>query len=146
MVNREKYENEIIAVDKLGLKCPPDNLSVPKDFPTYRFVFEDKAHIKNHKPAGKINPKRVLSEKDERKCFLYSLSCFTNKEGAETFFFEVKKNIKNFEKSVGNWIYGGIINDRDGLMSTPEENAHFELFEFTDCDLSAKFEAVKKLI
>ena len=141
-----KYQDEINAVNGMGLCCPPEDLLVPTNILSYRFVFEDAAHKKNHIPMGKNNPKRVLSEKDGKKCFLYSLSCFADEKGARSFFVEVKKTNPNFEKSVGGWICEGIIDDKDGLVSKPDAFTHFELFEYENCNLSKKFEPKDKLV
>lgn len=140
-----KYQNEIEEVRKTGCSCPPDGLEAINAL-SYRYVFEDPQHPNNHKPVGKNSPKRVLNTKDEKKCTLFSLSCFADKNGAINFFWELKKNIPNFEKSVGNLLHEGIITEDDGLTTTPEYYTHFELFEYIQCNLSVKFTLSEKLV
>ena len=141
-----KYQHEIIEVGKNGVKCPPDELTAPNNLLAFRFVFDDPKHVKNHIPVGVHKPQRVLTEHENRRCFLFSLSCFTKKDGAIAFFDEYKQTIKQFEKIVGNTICGGNIDVKDGLVGKPGRHTHFELFEFQECDLGAKFEPLHKLI
>jgi hypothetical protein len=141
-----KYESELSVVRTADIQCPPEDLTEPENLLAYRFVFTAPSHVKNHKPVGIHNPKRVLSTEGAKKCFLYSLSCFTDKEGAKTFFVEMKQVHKNFEKSVGDSLAEGILGKDDGHISAPGYKTHFELFESKNCDLSKKFAVVEALV
>jgi hypothetical protein len=141
-----KYQKEMEQIQESGVCCPPDELITPNDLIAFRFAFEDSNKIKNHKPPGVINPKRILTEKEQKKCSLYGLSCFTKKDAAKLFFSEVSRNNPNFSKAVGETLMTGFLNKNDGLITEEDKNNHFDLFEFEGCDLSKKFKPIEKLI
>ncbi len=146
MGKRFKYQNQIDKVQEQGLCCPPDNLLVPNNHLSFRFVFEDAKHVKNHNPPGINNPKRILKEQDSKKCSLYGLSCFSKEGGAKQFFNSITNSIPNVHKSIGDTLSTGYIQSDNGLMSEEDIETHFDLFEFEDCDLSKSFVPKEKLI
>jgi hypothetical protein len=141
-----KYKKEIEKIRELGINCPHDVLTSPDNLLAFRFTFEDLSNIKNHKPPGAINPKRILTEKEQKKCSLYGLSCFKKQEGAKEFFYEYSKNHPMFYKSVGEMLSSGIMDIKDGLITEEDQHSHFDLFEFEGCNLSEKFTPIEKLI
>jgi hypothetical protein len=141
-----KYQNEIEQIQESGVCCPPEELINPDDLKSFRFEFEDSSNIKNHKPPGAINPKRILTEKEQKKCSLYGLSCFTKQDAAKMFFAEVSKNNPKFSKAVGETLVTGLLDKNDGLITEEDKHNHFDLFEFEGCDLSKKFKPIEKLI
>jgi hypothetical protein len=146
MSNKFKYHNEIDKVQQMGICCPPDELTVPNNLQTFRFVFEDPNHTKNHKPPGANKPHRVLTEKDQKKCSLYGLSCFKRPDSAKQFFSELRKINPLFYKAVGETLSSGVLDGNDGLMTEEGRHTHFDLFEFENCNLSNKFTPIEKLI
>jgi hypothetical protein len=141
-----KYQKEIQQIQELGVCCPPDELSTPNQLRVYRFVFENSSTDKNHIPPGAINPKRILTEKEQKKCSLYGLSCFTGEVGAKQFFSELSKHNPKFYKAVGETLSTGVLNEDDGLITEEDVYTHLDLFEFESCDLSTKFTSIEKLI
>ncbi len=141
-----KYRNEIQQIRESGVCCPPNELTAPNNLRAFRFVFEDSNNVRNHKPPGANNPKRILTEKEQKKCSLFGLSCFKGQEGAKQFFYKLSKHNPKFYKAVGETLSTGVLNDDDGLITEEDENTHFDLFEFESCDLSAKFTPIEKLI
>ena len=146
MSKKYKYQNDIESINCLGICCPPEELYEPNSLEAFRFVFDDPKHIRNHNVPGNITPQRVLTENDHEKCTLFGLSCFQKKDGAISFFNDVRKTIKKFDKIVGNNISTGIIDNEDGHVTKPQEYTHFDLFEFENCDLSQKFVPIEKIL
>lgn len=146
MSKKFKYQSQIEEVQSQGLCCPPDSLLVPNNHLSYRFVFENVNNVKNHKPPGINNPKRIIKEQDAKKCSLYGLSCFSKERGAKQFFTNILNDIPNIYKSIGNTLSTGFIQSDNGLMSEEDTQTHFDLFEFEDCDLRKSFVHKEKLI
>lgn len=141
-----KYAEHLLGLSQTGITCPPiGELAVIDSKLAYRYVFEDINHTSNHKPAGVIKPQRVLDAKPIHKCAHYSLSCFEEKEGALGRFEELKAFNKNIKKSLGDCLCRGILDVKDGMTSDAAYLTHFELFEYTTCDLSTKFVIIQKL-
>lgn len=145
MTTKFKYREELDSVNSLGICCPPTGLTPPPKIPIFRFVFEED-DLRNHKPPGINNPKRILKENDSKKCSLYALSCFKNPDGAKDFYSYLIQNIPNIYKSIGSCLCGGELEENDGLMSEEGKNTHFDLFEFEECNLAEKFTVIEKLI
>lgn len=141
-----KYQSEIEQIQNLGICCPPEELSAPNNLKTFRFVFEDTNHIKNHKPPGANNPQRILTIKDQKKCSLYGLSCFKVQDNAKLFFLNLSKHSPKFHLLVGDTLSIGNLDTNDGLITTEDKDTHFDLFEFETCNLSDKFTPIEKLI
>ena len=141
-----KYHNQIQQIRESGVCCPPNELNTPNNLRAFRFVFEDSNNIRNHKPPGANNPKRILTEKEQKKCSLYGLSCFTRQDGAKQFFSELSKQSPNFYKAVGETLSTGVLDGNDGLITEEGKHTHFDLFEFESCNLSNKFIPIEKLI
>lgn len=47
--------------------------------------------------------------------------------------------MRNIYKAVGDSISSGIVANKDGNITTPASNGHYNLFEFPSCDLSKTF-------
>jgi len=47
--------------------------------------------------------------------------------------------MRNIAKAIGDGISSGIVTNNDGDITYPANNGHFNLFEFTSCDLSKTF-------
>ena len=69
----------------------------------------------------------------------YALSCFTEKDKAIKFYHLFAKNMRNIYKVIGDRISSGIVTNKDGNITTPASNGHYNLFEFPSCDLSKTF-------
>lgn len=141
-----KYSSELAIIHSKHPKCPPEDISEPNDLQAYRFVFKEENHINNHKPVGLQTPQRILTTANSKKCCLFSLSCFLGKKEAMAFFKEMKRNHKNFEKTVGDSLCEGVLRNDDGHVSPPDDKTHFELFESSTCNLSNSFKVTESLI
>lgn len=141
-----KYKVEMETLSMENITCPPESLEDPVGLIAFRYIFEDIHHPNNHKPAGVVNPSRLISEVDRKKCSLFGLSCFKNKDSAKSFYIAICKNFSKLPEKVGSHLSEGILDSNDGLITPEDANTHFDLFEFIGCDLSKKFIVVEKLI
>ena len=135
-----KYQHEIDKLLKLGLKMP--NLYSPNNLMAYRFIFKDDDE-NNHKPVCIQNPNRVLP--DDLKFSGYALSCYDNEEKANARYFELCKTFKKVKFTIGDSLCGGIITNDDGKISEIDtKTRHFDLYEYSNCNLSNTF-TIKRL-
>jgi hypothetical protein len=75
---RLKYQK---SLDKLP-NCPPANYE-SKEIVGFRFVFKDPKHRNNFLPVLIINPNRINSFNDQRKCKGYELSLYDSLENGK---------------------------------------------------------------
>lgn len=113
----------------------------------YRFAFEQ-CPEKNHIPQYISNPKRRLTDisKNRVSMTLLALSCFMQEENAIARFEELRKNIPQIGKSVGESLFAGFLTEADGMETPPNVETHFNLFESSTCDLSQTFTYYKSLL
>ena len=52
---------------------------------------------------------------------------------------QLHHDMRNIYKAIGNRISSGIVTNKDGNITTPASNGHYNLFEFPSCDLSKTF-------
>lgn len=140
-----KYQKEIDQLLADGFMMPEVYPIVPCD--CYRFAFENSPD-KNHIPQYINNPKRILTDinRNKAKVTLLALSCFQQKEKAIVRFEELKKSIPQIGKTVGDSLFGGYITESDGMVTSPNEDTHFNLFESDTCDLNQTFIYLKSLL
>lgn len=139
-----KYRTELQMLEDQGIFLP--QLYIPESKTSFRYVFSDKPE-KNHLPVYIQTPKRAINAADKNKLTAagFSLSCFENEEKAIIKYNEYKSHSPNIKNTLGDSLSTGIIDKTDGLITTATENSHFELFEFSTCDLSKKFQIKKTL-
>ena len=132
-----KYQAEIDALIQQGLKMP--EVVKPNDLKGFRFVFSTDMS-KSYLPNYIMKPQRAIMN-GQRKVDVggYALSCFTEKDKAIKFYHLLAKNMRNIYKAIGDSISSGIVANKDGNITTPASNGHYNLFEFPSCDLSKTF-------
>lgn len=140
-----KYQSEIDILVYEGVKLP--SLSAPKNKNAYRYVFSEE-NSNNHKPVYIQKPQRVISDTDKKRLSTsgYALSCFEQKDKAIQKYNALKANIRNIALTMGDALCNGILNEEDGLVTQANDDTHFDLYEYCDCDLSSKFKVIKVLI
>lgn len=140
-----KYQSEIdLLIDK-GAKLPL--LFNPQNKCAYRYVF-NKINPNNHKPVYIQNPQRAITNMDKNRINTsgYALSCFEQEDKAIQKFNELRANFRNIVLTMGDALCSGTLNDKDGLITHPNLETHFDLYEFHGCDLSITFKVTKALI
>ena len=140
-----KYQTELNRLFENGRELP--SLDVPQSKLAYRYVF-DYEHINNHKPVYIQKPERMQSDADKGRLNPsgYALSCFEEKKLAVQLFENLKNTHKNIDNSIGNALCGGSLDEKDGLITDADKKTtHFDLYEYSECDLSGKFDIKQRL-
>lgn len=140
-----KYQSEIDILINEGAKLP--SLSEPKNKDAYRYVFSE-VNPNNHKPIYIQKPQRAISDMDKKRFSTsgYALSCFEQEDKAIQRYNALKANIRNIALTMGDALCNGTLNEEDGLITQANDDTHFDLYEYCDCDLSSKFKIIKVLI
>lgn len=141
-----KYRSELQNLIDRGAQMP--QLHIPTSMNAYRYVFSEKPE-KNHIPVYVQKPKRAISNADKNKLTTsgYALSCFENEEKAIAKYSKFQAHSPQIKNTLGDSLSNGIIDTSDGLITTPNpESTHFDLYEFSTCDLSRKFQIKRSLI
>jgi hypothetical protein len=101
----------------------------------------------NHKPQYIKKPKRVIDDYNTNRLTTsgFALSCFDSEYNAISFFDDLLTNFKNARKAIGDCLSNGTISNEDGLITNPNKEGHFDLYEYKGCDLSSKFLICKEL-
>ena len=122
-----KYQSEIDVLINEGAKLPP--LSEPQNKDAYRYVF-------------------IISDTDKKRINTsgYALSCFEQKDKAIQKYNALKANMRNIARTMGDALCNGTLNKEDGLITPVNNESHFDLYEYCECDLSDKFKIIKILI
>lgn len=139
-----KYNNEIKSLIEKGIELPI--LFEPVNQDAYRYVF-DVEHPNNHKPVYVHKPQRIISdiEKNQLNTSGYALSCFDKEDNATQKYESLKKHFSNIAKALGSAMCYGILDETDGLITEINNEGHFDLYEFYECNLSSKF-TIKKIL
>lgn len=132
-----KYGIEINKLDN----CPPADTQ-ERNGEGYRFVFDEIGDERNFLPVLVLNPKRQITQTQE--CSGYALSFFDTLENARRKYESLLRSHRNIGKTLGTYIASGWISNADGFVSPTNAGGHFNLFEFSGCDLSATFQIVDK--
>lgn len=132
-----KYDSQIEPLDN----CPPESAQ-QQEKTGFRFVFADIGNEKNFLPVSMLNPKRQLAQSS--KCSGYALSMFDSLVNARKKYNNLSKSHPNIGKTLGTHIARGTIASTDGLVTETNAQGHFDLYEFSNCDLSATFQIVDK--
>lgn len=140
-----KYQEYIDQFLANGVAMPEVLSIVPCE--CYRFAFEH-CPEKNHIPQYISNPQRRLNDikRNRASMTLLALSCFLQEDNAIARFEELKKSIPQIGKSVGDSLYVGHIAESDGMVTVPNAETHFNLFESGTCDLNQTFNYSKSLL
>ena len=140
-----KYQSEIDVLINEGAKLSP--LFEPQNKYGYRYVFSE-VNPNNHKPVYIQSPRRVISDMDKNRPNTsgYALSCFEQEDKAIQKYNELKANIRNIARTMGDALCCGTLNDKDGLITQANHETHFDLYEYHGCDLSLTFKVTKILI
>jgi|GEM_PF-633625 len=140
-----KYKTEIEQLILKGATLP--GLNVIENKLAYRYVFKE-PHNNNHKPIYIQNPKRIITDSDKSRIETsgYALSCFEDENQAVKKFEDLKINSKNIGLLIGDSLASGLLCIDDGLITKSNDKSHFDLYEFSECDLSSKFTVKKQLI
>lgn len=129
-----KYNVDLCAIND----CPPLT-SERVQRQAYRFVFNPICE-KSFIPQGIKKPQRVSgSTNDVERCSLLGLSMFIDEEKALTRYQELKSKFKNINKLIGTHLAAGIIEPKHGLITKPNKQGHYDLFESKDIDLCLDF-------
>ena len=135
-----KYQTKIDEIPN----CPP-KAARERQIDAFRIVFEDIKQLNNFLPNSIRKPARANSGDDVKKCSGYALSFYTKDDSAENEYKKLINIFKNFAKNVGNHLASGRIIEEHGLCTDEDENNHFDLHEYEDCDLVPVFKIIKKL-
>lgn len=140
-----KYQEQIDKLAECGVEMP--EVEPVQEGEYYRYAFLNSPE-KNHIPQYISNPRRMLSNIDSKsaRMTLLALSCFKDAEKAVDYYAELRKNCKQFAKTAGDSLFGGIISSNDGDVTPANEMTHFNLFESTQCDLNRTFTFKRPLI
>lgn len=109
---------------------------LPNNRLAFRFVYKDNPEMSYLPPYIK-NPKRVLQ--GDVTPAGYALSFFETADQANDRFRQMEQRVPKIRKSIGDSLASGTISNEDGLITATSANGHFDLFEYTDCNLSHKF-------
>lgn len=146
MINYDfKYLTELQKLEDQGVFLP--QLHTPESKLAFRYVFSKKPE-KNHLPVYIQKPQRAISAADKNKQTAagYALSCFENEEKAFEKYNEYRSHSPKIMNTLGDALSTGIIDNTDGLITTANKDSHFELFEFSTCNLSEKFQIKRTLV
>lgn len=76
----------------------------------------------------------------------YALSCFDSQQNAEKRYASLCKSFKRTPKTIGDGLSGGQLENKDGLVTTPDKiSGHFDLYEYASCDLNKIFKIIETL-
>jgi hypothetical protein len=135
--NIMKYQSEMCAI----ANCPPSNC-IQDQLTAYRFVYEPVCE-KSFVPQGLKVPSRMSNSNDKQKCSLLGLSFFSSEEKAKTRYEDLKKKMKNINKTIGSHIAKGAIDANDGYRTQiSQKSGHFDFFECKSANLIPRFKVV----
>ena len=141
-----KYRSELQDLIDKGAQMP--QLHIPTSKTAYRYVFSDKSG-KNHIPVYIQKPQRIISDADRNRLTTsgYALSCFEDEDKAVAMYNEYKAHSPQIKKTLGDSLSCGTINESDGLITIAnQKSTHFDLYEFSACNLSRTFQINRTLI
>jgi hypothetical protein len=123
-----KYATQMPSLD-----CPPQ-CSPPSPGTVYRFV---------HQPFIDRDFQPSASWKDESKsiCAAWGISLFTNETQARARFAKLLKKHSQIYKELGDHLASGSISPANGVATKPK-SGHFDLYEWSESDLSDQFSTV----
>ncbi len=125
--------------------CPPTEC-VSAEMQAYRFTYGLISDKKNFEPVFVKNPRRFNDKADAEKCSSFGISLYKSEEQAITKYFILKNLIKNIGKTIGTHLAEGWINETHGVVTPIDEEGHFDLHEFEECDLHQDFKILKEII
>lgn len=135
-----KYQSDLCSIND----CPPLT-SERVQRQAYRFVFNPICE-KSFIPQGIKKPQRVSgSTNDVERCSLLGLSMFDSDTKAITRYKYLKGLMRNIEKTIGTHLAQGKIRSTDGLVTKPNNQGHYDLFEFKNVNLSPNFQIIVDL-
>ena len=117
--------------------CPP-TMCENKNIMGLRFVFSD-FHPNNILPPLVINPKRVNGTrftKESTKCSGHALSMYNSLDNARKAYAKILKVAKNLPKTAGTHIAEFPISHEDGLVTSCNDEGHFDLHEYEGVDFA----------
>ena len=140
-----KYGEEINVLLEKGVQMP--SLYNITNKQAYRYVFSSE-NINNHKPVYKQNPKRVITDTNKGSLSTsgYALSCFEDEQKAIKKYNLLKATCKNIKLSIGDALSYGVLDENDGLVTVSNDESHYDLYEFNDCDLYKKLIIKQSLV
>jgi len=113
----------------------------------YRYVFSSE-NTNNHKPVYKQKPRRVITDTN-KGCLStsgYALSCFEDEQKAIKKYDLLKAICKNIKLSIGDALSYGVLDENDGWVTVSNDESHYDLYEFHNCDLSTKLIVKQSLV
>jgi hypothetical protein len=123
--------------------CPPKEC-LEVNSQTYRFIYKDLNHPDNFKPVLLINPARIADKKfqlEYNKCIGYALSFYNSQEKAIKVFLKLlERNLK-----LGDNIATILLENNEGIASTPESTGHFTFYEYEQTNLRNKITNIEQL-
>ncbi|MCR5568516.1 MAG: hypothetical protein K6G31_04495 [Paludibacteraceae bacterium] len=107
-----------------------------KDIVGYRFTHSG-GHINDSIPNYIIKPSRVL-EDSKKDVEGYALSFYDSQQNAVTSLEKFLKNSQKAKETLGDSVTEISLVKKDGNLTYPNNKGHFCLFEFPDCDITAR--------
>ena len=141
-----KYQSQIDTLVTLGAQMP--QLHEPSNMKAYRYIFANDVRGVNHIPPFVVSPARAVV-KDTGKLPPvegFALSCYLDDNKAIDSYFGFINERPFLRKSLGDTLCSGTITEGDGMVSYPNPETHFELFEFVGCDLNHTFTKIERVL
>lgn len=142
-----KYD-DLIKSQKISISCPDKQKCQPVETKAFHWCHDPINSEYNFLPnhlyeKARSHPPRANTLDDLRKCSRCAVSFFTSETAARNKFNGFTKAIR--EKLGYTHVAEGDITQSDGVASLPSQSGHFELFEYTKCDLKDRFTIIGPL-
>lgn len=139
-----KYSEQIRELIDRGIMLDETITALQNEMVAYRFAHSE-ANNNNHKPVYVISPRRIISPISQLSTSGYALSCFNTEDNAESAYRSLSRNFKKISQTIGDALTSGSITSSDGMITSIETSGHFDLYEYSSCDLNVSFTLVKQL-
>lgn len=141
-----KYQSQIETQVVLGAKMPP--VYEPANMKAYRYIFANDVRGVNHIPPFMVSPTRAVVKNDGTIPPVegFALSCYVDDHKAVDIYFGFIKERPFLCKSLGDTLCSGNISNNDGMVTRPNADTHFELFEFVGCNLNRTFTKIERVL
>ena len=137
---KNRYMKELKYQEKIKqLDCNLSGFSEKKHIEVFRWVFEN-CDENSFLPVYYYNHNR---EQNEKNCRGWALSFFNTQTNAKRRLLQIAMHKKKIFKKLGTHIAKGSIVENDGISNNPNDNGHFDLFEYKGVNLSNKFTIVE---
>ena len=139
-----KYKSEIDNFN-FDIVCPHNVNNIEDDVESYRFCFDPITHNLNFLPNVVFDrltnsPFNYNRAQSNTKCTRCGASYYTSLDNAKYKWDSLTEQVR--ENLGYTHIASGILDSSDGLVSAPNDDGHFNLYENDTANLVEKFEIV----